>query len=287
MNGSYFNAGVAWRVATAWIDKELHRWGICLLIVIALHAGALAGFAAWKAGADNTESPSGAMMIDLGPLPGPGGHGAGNRPSAKPRHAAAAPLVQAEVKKHEHFHRLNKMRAKIEHLLKPRPKVAEHLPPPSAVTLPKPESGTLVASATAVPALGVGNMASGAGAGGSAGPTGGCCGGKSAGGLVGFGQGGPVTWQGLLIAQLEAHKRYPVAARERGEQGVVYLRFAMDRQGKVLSFSLEKSSGFADLDQETLDLVQRSQPLPRPPPSITGSVIELVVPVQFELEQDD
>jgi periplasmic protein TonB len=104
---------------------------------------------------------------------------------------------------------------------------------------------------------------------------------------VGFGQGGAVTWQGLLLAHLEAHKRYPPSAQERAEQGVAYLRFAMDRQGKVLSFRLEKSSGFADLDQETLDLIQRSQPLPPPPATITGSVIELVVPVQFELQQSD
>lgn len=287
MNGGYFNVAGAWHMATAWIDKELHRWGICLLIVIALHAGALAGFEAWKAAADDIEPPSGAMIIDLGPLPGPGGHGAGNQPGVKPRHAAALPLVQVEVKKHEHFRRPVKLRARIERLPKPQPKVAEQMPPPSAVTLPKPESGTLVASASAVPALGVGNTASGAGAGGSAGSTGGCCRGKSAGGPVGFGRGGPVTWQGLLLAQLEAHKRYPPAARERGEQGVVYLRFAMDRQGKVLSSSLEKSSGFADLDQETLDLIQRSQPLPPPPATIAGSVIELVVPVQFELQQGD
>lgn len=272
-------------LATDWVDKELHRWGVCLLIVLTLHAGAIAGFEKWKA-IDRSEMPSGAMMIDLGPLPGPGGHGAGNKPTAKPHHAEVKPLVQTDLKKHEHSRQIVKLRAEVEHLLKPRHAV-EHIPPPSAVALPKPDSTTLVASANAVPALGVGNARSGVGAGGSAGPSGGCCGGSSGGGPVGFGQGGAVTWQGLLLAHLEANKRYPPAAQERGEQGVVYLRFAMDRQGKVLSFSLEKGSGFADLDQETLDLIQRSQPLPPPPADIAGNVIELVVPVQFELQQAD
>jgi periplasmic protein TonB len=104
---------------------------------------------------------------------------------------------------------------------------------------------------------------------------------------VGLGQDGPATWQRLLLADLEAHKRYPLDARERGEQGVVYLRFAMDRHGKVLSFGLEQSSGFDALDQETLNLIQRSQPLPPPPATVTGDTIELVVPVQFQLQQDD
>jgi protein TonB len=272
-------------LATAWVDKELHRWGVCLLIVLALHAGAIAGFETWKA-VDHSEMPSGAMMIDLGPLPGPGGHGAGNKPVSKPHQGAAKPQARADVKKQEYLRRIVKLRAEVAHLLKPRHAV-EHIAAPSAVALPKPDSSTLVASASAVPAPGVGNARSGSGAGGSTGPSGGCCGGSGGGGPIGFGQGGAVTWQGLLLAHLEANKRYPPAAQERGEQGVAYLRFAMDRQGKVLSFSLEKGSGFADLDQETLDLIQRSQPLPPPPADIAGNVIELVVPVQFELEQAD
>jgi len=284
VNGSLPKMTSARHLATAWIDKELHRWSICLLIVIAIHVGLIAGFGAWKA-VDYTAPPSGAMMIALGPLPIPGGHGVGNKP-IKPQHAAAKPPVPVEAKKHEHFHRLVKLRARIQPLLKPRPKVAEYIPPPSAVSLPKPPSSTLVASANAAPVVGSGNNRSGSGSGSSVSPSGGCCG-TSNGGAAGFGQGSSVNWQGLLLADLEAHKRYPPEARESGEQGVVYLRFAMDRRGKVLSFRLEKSSGFDDLDQETLDLIQRSQPLPPPPPTITGSIIELVVPVQFQLQQDD
>lgn len=138
--------------------------------------------------------------------------------------------------------------------------------------------------ASAAPLLGAGSSRSGAG-GATGSSSGSCCTGKSVGGSVGVGQDGIATWQGPLLAHLEAHKRYPLVAQERGDQSVVYLRFAMDRQGKVLSFSLEKSSGLAGLDQETLGLIQRSQP--QPSPSITGSVIELVIPVQFELRQSD
>ena len=284
MNGGALNAADVWHAATAWIDKELHRWGVCLLIVIAIHVGLISSFEAWRS-VEYAEQPSGAMLIDLGPLPGSGSQSAGTKPTNRLQHATVKPLVQPEIRKHEHFHRLVKLRARIQRLLKPRPKVAEYISPRSAVSLPKPRSSTLVPTANA-PAVGFGNIRTGSGTGSSVRPSDGCCG-MGNGGVAGSGQSSPATWQGLLLADLEAHKRYPPEARERGEQGVVYLRFAMDRRGKVLSFSLEKSSGFGDLDQETLGLIERSQPLPPPPPTITGSVIELVVPVEFQLQQDN
>jgi periplasmic protein TonB len=94
-----------------------------------------------------------------------------------------------------------------------------------------------------------------------------------------------VTWQAQLVAWLEKYKRYPRAAQEQREQGVVYLRFAIDRQGRVLSSQINKSSGFELLDDEVLALVQRAQPVPSPPPEVTGDRIELLVPVAFSLRR--
>ena len=95
---------------------------------------------------------------------------------------------------------------------------------------------------------------------------------------------GTITWQSLLLARLEQAKRYPEAARMRRQQGVVLLSFAMDRNGMVLSVSVKKSSGFDILDQEALALVQRAQPLPKPPPEILSNPVELVVPIEFSLK---
>ena len=64
---------------------------------------------------------------------------------------------------------------------------------------------------------------------------------------------------------LDQFKRYLNGAQLRHQQGVAYLRFAMDRQGKVLSASIEKRSGFDLLDEETLALIRRAEPLPPPP----------------------
>jgi len=92
---------------------------------------------------------------------------------------------------------------------------------------------------------------------------------------------GQITWQGQVLGRLNQFKRYPSGAQSRREQGVPYIRFVMDRNGKVLSSMLERSSGFADLDREAVKLPQRAEPLPKPPADVTGDRIELVVPVEF------
>ena len=54
----------------------------------------------------------------------------------------------------------------------------------------------------------------------------------------------------------------------------------MDRQGNVLAYKLDRSSGHADLDSEVEAMIRRAQPLPRPPADMPDR-IEMVIPVQF------
>ena len=90
------------------------------------------------------------------------------------------------------------------------------------------------------------------------------------------------SYFGTLLARLNAAKRYPPAARARREEGVVSLRFVINRSGRVLSYNITKSSGSAALDRETTELIQRVQ-LPPMPPEIDGTQLDLVVPVEFTL----
>jgi protein TonB len=94
---------------------------------------------------------------------------------------------------------------------------------------------------------------------------------------------GPDSWEGRVLAALNKRLRYPRAAQLRRQQGVPWVRFVMDREGKVLSVRLERSSGIADLDREAVALPKRAQPLPKPPADRPGSALELVVPVEFFL----
>lgn len=91
----------------------------------------------------------------------------------------------------------------------------------------------------------------------------------------------PDSWEGRMLAHLNKNRRYPVSAMARRQQGVPYVRFVMDREGRVLSSRLERSSGFDALDREAVTLPKRAQPLPKPPADKPGASIELVVPVEF------
>jgi protein TonB len=88
----------------------------------------------------------------------------------------------------------------------------------------------------------------------------------------------PANWQSQLMAHLESRKRYPQGARSRGERGIVYVRFTIDASGNVQSASLDRSSGFSELDEEVLSLVRRASPVPAPP---AGAHRTIVAPVRF------
>lgn len=92
---------------------------------------------------------------------------------------------------------------------------------------------------------------------------------------------GKPTWEGLVLGALNKVKRYPRDAHFARQQGIPYIRFVINREGKVLSVRIESSSGFRSLDQEALALPRRAQPLPKPPEDVKGDAIELVVPVEF------
>ncbi|EDY87069.1 TonB protein [gamma proteobacterium HTCC5015] len=92
-----------------------------------------------------------------------------------------------------------------------------------------------------------------------------------------------VDWQGRLLIHLENHKRYPRLARRRHYEGTAIVSFTIDRQGRVSNAALKTSSGHRSLDRETLELLERAQPLPKPPESVEGNAINMSVPVEFEL----
>jgi protein TonB len=86
-----------------------------------------------------------------------------------------------------------------------------------------------------------------------------------------------------VMAHLSRLKRYPDIARSRREEGTVYLRFMADRDGQVLSFSIERSSGIQALDAEVRALIARAQPLPPIPDELQREQVEMVLPVEFSL----
>lgn len=91
------------------------------------------------------------------------------------------------------------------------------------------------------------------------------------------------SWTTLLYKQLQRFKSYPSGARARNEQGVVTLSFTVDRDGHVLSRQIATSSGHPDLDAEVLAMIERAQPLPAFPASMTQAQQDFTVPIRFSL----
>jgi TonB family protein len=91
------------------------------------------------------------------------------------------------------------------------------------------------------------------------------------------------TWRSELMGKLLRAKRYPEAARARGEQGTAYATFTMDRGGRVLSARLAKTSGSYQLDDEAVALIYRAEPLPPLPAEMPGATATMTVPVAFAL----
>ncbi|SRR5579859_544461 len=92
-----------------------------------------------------------------------------------------------------------------------------------------------------------------------------------------------LDFQAKLMAHLNSLKRYPADAKRQGKAGVVMVRFRIDRAGHMLSYRIEQGSGHVLLDEETARLMQRADPFPAPPDSVTGDELEFVVPVQYKL----
>ncbi|AFC87449.1 energy transducer TonB [Frateuria aurantia] len=90
-------------------------------------------------------------------------------------------------------------------------------------------------------------------------------------------------WQSLLLGRLKQYRRYPRQAERSHQQGVVWLRFAVDRQGRVADSQIQQVSGHRLLDQEALATLRRASPLPPPPPELPGDPVMVQLPVRFFL----
>ena len=91
------------------------------------------------------------------------------------------------------------------------------------------------------------------------------------------------SYRSTLASHLQRFKRYPDGSRAKGEQGTTSLSITVTRNGRVTSSRLVRSSGFASLDQATMELIQRAQPLPSFPPEMREPSQTYTVPFGFTL----
>ena len=91
------------------------------------------------------------------------------------------------------------------------------------------------------------------------------------------------AWLASVSEWLTAHRFYPEAARRRGRQGTVVVRFDVDRLGRVSNANLVHDSGSPVLDQAALALV-RDASLPPFPADMPSSEESVTVPIRYQLE---
>ncbi|WP_323799789.1 energy transducer TonB [Parasphingorhabdus sp.] len=91
------------------------------------------------------------------------------------------------------------------------------------------------------------------------------------------------NYYAMVSAHLNQRKKYPTEARKAREQGVVKVRFTVDRTGNISNVSITGSSGHAILDQATLALMQRVAPLPAMPASMAQDKVTISLPIDYSL----
>jgi TonB family protein len=99
-----------------------------------------------------------------------------------------------------------------------------------------------------------------------------------------------IAWKREVSAHVLDNVRHYLAGREglvvfenirAGREGLVRIRFVLNRAGHIVSAKVEKSSGDAVLDKAALAMVRQADPVPLPPPSITEQQLIVNVPIDF------
>ncbi len=83
---------------------------------------------------------------------------------------------------------------------------------------------------------------------------------------------------------MQAHRRYPDAARQRGEEGTVGVAFTVSRDGTVLAVQVVRPSGSALLDQAVHDMLA-GQKVPAFPAGMAQAQAQVAVNVRYSLDR--
>ncbi|HUZ90493.1 MAG TPA: TonB family protein [Methylocella sp.] len=75
-----------------------------------------------------------------------------------------------------------------------------------------------------------------------------------------------MSYKVVVFGLLARVKHYPEPAIQRHARGIAVIGFVLDDAGGVVSVVLLRSSGDADLDAESVAVVNRAAPFPPPPP---------------------
>ena len=253
--------------------QDVLRWGLSAAVVLVAHVSVAAAIVSWE-NTDESTDPVGAMVVELAAVPvAPMNTPSDIQPGAEQQQAEATPerIAKPTEKPVDKVVEPEKVKEQQDIPTKENPDVAlQKKTPEPQPEKPKPSEAQLAAPVTTAPQMSKVEIAAVAAA--------------PLQTLFNLNESNAIpTWKRLVASKLERNKKYPSAAHARDEKGVVQLEFSVDRQGRLKSSRIVKSSGSDALDRETLDLVKRAQPFAAPPAAMAGEEVFLVIPVRFNI----
>ena len=82
--------------------------------------------------------------------------------------------------------------------------------------------------------------------------------------------------------EIEKNKKYPLISKSKNEEGVVFLSFRIDKNGKIDNLKVLKSSGFEKLDEAAIKAVQKGM-YKNIPNELEDEYLDIQVPIKFNL----
>lgn len=238
--------------------SNMARYGTSLAIVLGVHVVAVVLTLNWSV-PQAIELPPAAMMVELAPLPEP----------APPPPPKAAPKPPAEVEEPPLPKLVEAPKPKIAIPKPPKPKAKPQPPKPEKKPEPPKDEPPAKDDVADTPPSNAQPQKSAAPA-----PS------------IASNSNALPSWQSDLLRHLAKYKKYPEDARRRGLQGINRLRFVVDAEGKVVSYSLAGGSGSAALDRATLEMIRRAGSVPKPPAELLNNgTIEVVAPFVYSLDR--
>lgn len=90
-------------------------------------------------------------------------------------------------------------------------------------------------------------------------------------------------YEDLILALLESQKNYPKTAQKLGIEGSALLSLRIAKNGDLIAFKLNTSTGEPILDEAVHRMVKKASPFPNFPPKMGKEEVHLLVPIHFTL----
>lgn len=248
-------------------SREIARWAICGVIVLAAHGGAAAVLGTWI-DLSPPGAPQSAILLDMSSSDGAPPAPKSDVPPAEQdsQYQELVPDPPKKIEKEE----LEPPKEIVERT--PEPEIERPPEPPrqqAEVALPPPTPPKPVQKKQKTASIDSRRVSSDVASERVTGAPPGARGDIQA------------SYNQIVVAHLARHKNYPRNAAANHIEGTVMLSFMLSHSGNVVTSRITRGSGHAELDQEALEMLKRAQPFPTPPAQLSGQQLLFHAPMRY------